>query len=490
MDIAPFRKICMSGMTRIPALVPRIAGVALLGLALACLTGLLGTDSAITWGLLALSGILAIGFAAVLGALKRLDGGLARLASDMEVMVTEDQVLELSPATDPRMDPLVSAMNDFVHTLASREERDQELLASNKILGRQQDSLLKLLDSLHKGLVVVDGVGRLIFANQLSSGFLAVSADAARGLRVDECLADTEVKGLIDRANGADSGPRSQSTELRRETGSNAGDWFVSRHSVCDKNNALAGQILWFDEITKIKASERSQVEFLDSLAHEFRTPLTSILAYTEMLMDGDAADPETSANFYNIIYEESHRLSQLIDNLLNISRLESGTTTLNPTPTRLKKLLESSLDLVRPQAEKKRVELAVDIPDRLPTLNIDKGLFSVAIVNILGNAVKYTPEGGRVTLSTTSREKEFLVEIHDTGVGIGEDDLEKIFEKFYRCPDAAGSETSGSGVGLATALRIVDVHGGEIRVASKPGEGSRFSIVLPRTLINTTMGD
>lgn len=204
--------------------------------------------------------------------------------------------------------------------------------------------------------------------------------------------------------------------------------------------------------------------------------------------MGGDTIEKQTQHDFFNVIYEETYRLSQLIDNLLNISMMDSGAARLEITPTRIKRLLEESAEVVQLQCQKKGVSLKVDLDDRLPTLDIDKSLFGMAVQNLLSNAAKYTPEGGKIRLSTSSQEEEFRIEFRDTGIGIAEDELDLVFEKFYR---ASSAETEhGSGIGLSTARAIVRLHGGDIEVVSKLGEGSTFSIVLPRSLINRSIGE
>ncbi len=243
-------------------------------------------------------------------------------------------------------------------------------------------------------------------------------------------------------------------------------------------------------DISHKKRIESFQGEFVDHIAHEFRTPLTSILAYIEMLIDGEATDQESKFMFYNIVYEEAHRLAQLIDNLLNLSRLESGMATINCSPTRLKRLLETNLEVIRPQCEKNNQKLVVELDERQPTLNVDKSLFSVAVMNLLGNAAKYTPPGGTITVWTSSNEEQFQINVKDTGVGIEEQELPKIFDKFYRCDTAQDETVTDSGVGLATAQKILHAHGCDISVSSKRGEGSMFSILVPRSLINTSVGD
>jgi two-component system phosphate regulon sensor histidine kinase PhoR len=168
---------------------------------------------------------------------------------------------------------------------------------------------------------------------------------------------------------------------------------------------------------------------------------------------------------------------------------IESGTDGVRFSAVDLRSLLDDCLDVIRSQFETKGVDLQANLPDRLPTIDIDRRLFSVAVLNILGNALNYTPEGGAVTVSTPCNEKELVISIQDTGIGIAEEHLPQIFEKFFRCPSPEVAELSGSGTGLTSAQEIVRLHDGEIRVRSIPGRGSQFMIVLPRSLITLSSG-
>lgn len=368
----------------------------------------------------------------------------------------------------------------------SCDDKAMQAMVSNRLLARELKRVFQLQDLMNEGVVAIDNEQRVLFANKMSSPFLHVAPQDAVGRPVRECLRHANVLDLLSEAHDdVSQGVRSIELPADLEAGHDHAAVFQCRGFGADET---VGQLLMFRDIGRIKRMEQVQSEFVDHVAHELRTPLTSIRAYIEMLIDGETQDTQTKYDFYNVIYEETYRLSQLIDNLLSCSMMESGAAKLTVTPTRIKRLLEECVDVVRSQCEKKKVALAVDLPDRLPTLNIDKRLFGVAVMNILGNAVKYTPEGRSVAITTASAADEFLINIRDTGVGIAEAELSRIFEKFYRC--SATEEMQGSGIGLATALQAIRLHGGDIRVSSKVGEGTQFSIVIPRTLINTAIGE
>lgn len=386
------------------------------------------------------------------------------------------------------LERLVDSLQRLLHRIESDQRESLELLTSNRLVARELGRTYALLNSLSIGSLLLDNTEKIQFANEATAPFLTVAPNQAHGQSVRGVLKDAEVLALLDPGGEAAATRWGRSTELPADPESGREDTAVSLSSVSDENEEPVGQILVFQPITQIKSMEKIQTEFVDSVAHELRTPLTSIRAYVELLIDGETTDKQMQHDFYNVIYEETYRLSQLIDNLLNISMMESGTAKLDVTPTRLKRLLEESLEVVRPQCEKKNIDLVADLDDRLPTLDIDKSLFNVAVMNILSNAVKYTPESGTVIVTTSSRGEEYHIQVRDSGIGIPEEDLPRVFEKFYRSDSAKAEQ--GSGIGLPTALQIVRLHGGDIHATSKVGEGSEFTIVLPRTLINTSIGE
>jgi signal transduction histidine kinase len=431
----------------------------------------------------------------VSGALMIISGALAlrgRRSFEGTVRAIDDHLCGTTAGPDPRlqgeMGQLVERIDGLVERESVQDQDELEALAGNRVLAREYARNLQLLDSLGEGMLAVDATDTILFANRAMTPFLTVPLEEARGQSATECLQHAEVVELLtaQAEEGGGGGTRSVEMEPNDETGT--GHIMVVQNFETGDNGDSVGQVLLFQNISRLKNMEALQADFVDSVAHEFRTPLTSIRAYVEMLIDDEAKDPQMKYDFYNTIYEETYRLSELIDNLLNISMAESGSAKLDISPTRLKRLLEEALDVVRPQCEEKNIKLIADLPDRLPTLDVDKKLFAVAVMNVLGNAVKYTPEAGAVTLTTTSHEDGFQIDIRDTGIGIPEDDLSKIFEKFYR--SETPEDVQGSGVGLATAQQLVRLHGGDIRVSSQVGEGSTFSIVLPRSTVNTSIGD
>jgi signal transduction histidine kinase len=248
-----------------------------------------------------------------------------------------------------------------------------------------------------------------------------------------------------------------------------------------DDEGTLISNMFSIKDITSQKAMENASQGFIAQVAHEFLTPLTTIGSYNEMLMDGEIQDREMQKEFYNTISEETSRLSRLIQNLLSIAKIEMGGITLNKGLIKTDWLIGDSISAVEGSALKKNISITKNMPDNFPTLVGDKELLKIAVINILGNAVKYSPENKSITLSLQEQDDMVVLTIADTGYGISEEDLPHIFEKFYRSKDAHITEQTGSGLGLPMTAEIVHLHGGEIDVQSESGEGTQFTIIIPK---------
>jgi signal transduction histidine kinase len=221
-------------------------------------------------------------------------------------------------------------------------------------------------------------------------------------------------------------------------------------------------------------------VDFLAEASHELLTPLTSIKSYAELLSTGDCDTEEMRKELYNTINTETDRLTDLVRNLLNVSKLETGHLDMQRALVKTDWLVDQCLPAVQAAAADKDITIEKRLPDVFPTIMGDKELLKVVLVNILGNAVKYTPEGGTVRLALFQQDHDVFVEVSDTGCGIASEDLPRVFEKFYRGSGSSVRDQVGSGLGLATALQIAKLHGGTIDVQSEPGKGSCFTVKVP----------
>ena len=224
------------------------------------------------------------------------------------------------------------------------------------------------------------------------------------------------------------------------------------------------------------------QSDLLSEVAHELRTPLTSIRGYSKMLLLAEGIDQEKKLEFTETIHREAVRLGQMINDFLDLARLESGRTYMAQEPVNMSEVINETLTILQPQATERQISIALQVPETLPTLIGDPVRLKQVMVNLVSNAVKYNREGGRVDIEVQIREDELNVAVKDTGRGIAEEDLPHIFEKFYRVDDSEQQEqqAKGTGLGLSIAKHIVEVHGGTISVQSVQGQGSAFAFALP----------
>jgi two-component system sensor histidine kinase GlrK len=232
---------------------------------------------------------------------------------------------------------------------------------------------------------------------------------------------------------------------------------------------------------SKLKEMDKMKSDFFSLMAHELRTPLASIKEGTNLLLKGIGEEfREKRKEVLTIIAEESNRLIDLVNSLLDLSKMEAGVITLNFETWDLKPLINKAVSGMEPLAMAKNVNIQVNIPQDLPCVRMDGERILQAVRNLIGNAVKFTPEGGHVTVSARPVEKGVNVSVADTGPGISKEDLNAIFDKFRQATITSYNKIKGTGLGLATVKHIINAHGGKVWVESEPGQGSIFIFLLP----------
>jgi len=235
-------------------------------------------------------------------------------------------------------------------------------------------------------------------------------------------------------------------------------------------------------DITRDREAARMKNDFVSHVSHELKTPLASISAYAEMLADGEAKDEQTLQQFCSVIQSQAQRLTRLIDDILNISRIESGLTKVKKENNSVALIIRDAAEMMTSYAQEKNITLNTQAPILYDQAYIDRDMISQVVINLLSNAVKYTPSGGSVTVRSEVNELEnrIVVTVTDTGVGIPAEALEHLFGKFYRV-EANNKYAKGTGLGLNLVKQIVEtVHGGKVFVTSTPGKGSTFGFELP----------
>ena len=249
--------------------------------------------------------------------------------------------------------------------------------------------------------------------------------------------------------------------------------------SFTDKENTVEGVILAIQDNTEEQKLDNMRKEFVANVSHELKTPLTSVKSYSETLLDGALEDPDTARSFLQVIYSESNRMDRLVKDLLLLSKHDSGIK-LNLQRISPLELTQSVMESMRMPASDKNQTLKLVEVEKSPDVSGDWDRLEQLLLNIIGNAIKYTPENGNVTVYVGRQGADACIKVVDTGIGIPEKDLGRIFERFYRVDKARSRSMGGTGLGLSIAKEIAESHGGEIKAASEPGKGTKITITLP----------
>jgi len=233
-------------------------------------------------------------------------------------------------------------------------------------------------------------------------------------------------------------------------------------------------------DIVELKRLEQIRKDFVANVSHELRTPLATIKSFAETLTSGAIEDKENRVEFVNVIENSADRMTALVDDLLQLSALESGKMPPNFEPLSLMRIAGEVTASLKPLAGKKEIVLRLEPFHDVPEVRADKNQLKQVFTNLLDNAVKFSGEKGTVRIWAEAKNRGVSVSIQDTGVGIPADDLPRIFERFYRVDKARSREAGGTGLGLAIVKHIIEIHGGSISVESRPGAGSTFRFTLP----------
>jgi two-component system phosphate regulon sensor histidine kinase PhoR len=405
----------------------------------------------------------------------------------------EDQLSRLSAAEDTRQVALRSlpgasaAHAGWNRLVAERESTSahagletRAMTALDAFRTRQAD---EILNTLPDGIALTDAEGRITSANHALSVLLGLGAAAPASLlgkSMEACL-QLAAQGSDRPLARPEMKSRLVVEELERPSADGNGILRVARHPLRGQSHQACGGHVWcLRDVTQQKLAEQTRNQFVNSATHELRTPLANIKAYAETLALSDMLDVERQKEFCNTINSEATRLARFIDDLLNISSMELGSMALARQESDIERLLLEVVEKVRAAAEQKQIRLHTSFPAKLPKLRVDKDKLAATLVNLLGNAIKYTPAGGAVAFRAVHKDGSLQIEVEDTGIGIAADELPKIYDKFFRSADPRVREETGTGLGLSLAQEVIRLHGGKLHVQSELNKGTRFTVTLP----------
>lgn len=351
-----------------------------------------------------------------------------------------------------------------------------------QLLDRQKQQIEAVLHGLWDAVIVVDQSDRILLANRAAGQLFGFESGKVMHQRLDQLLGP-EHHGIVEFIHQVRKGKNSPARmELRWPT--DGGHYFYDCIACCvrDQQGGPSGAVVVLHDLTRERQLASAKNDFVSYVSHELKTPLASIMAYAEMLIDGEARDQQAAKQFIRVILDQAARLNRLVEDILNISRIESGLIKVKKEPLSLALIAQEQLEMITAYAQEKGITLIGHRPIVYDQVMADRDLMSMVLANLLSNAVKYNSPGGTVTVTTEVDDAKSVVRVTvtDTGVGIPPDQQRGLFEKFYRAP-ANADRAGGTGLGLNLVKQIVEkLHAGRVFFHSQVGAGSTFGFELP----------
>ena len=414
--------------------------------------------------------------------------GVSKIASRLETRRDRIEVDLASLRISDSLDGATAGWNELValterlQASVQRTEANEELSCVLQRFGG--GALSEALNAIPDGLIYISDEVRFEYLNSAACRLLGWSASDAKKMTLTDAQANGLGLKLLELIRGAalPEGVFEARTEVLEAGDVQAQDlstyrvWLIPlqrarHHGEC---------VVVIRDVSQQIRADHAREEFIAQVTHELRTPLTNIRAYTETLSSGMFEDPKVITECYNVITKETRRLSRLVEDILSVSQLEVGSIELHVDGVDLKTLLSDGIRDVRGLADDKNIDVQLVLPAKLEPVRADRDKLAVVVNNLLGNAIKYTPPNGNVTVGCQVAADVVVLTFKDNGIGIDPAEHVKVFEKFQRGSNPEVQGESGTGIGLYTAREIVRRHGGDIEVLSEKGNGSTFMVRLP----------
>ncbi|MBN1261721.1 MAG: HAMP domain-containing protein [Anaerolineae bacterium] len=395
----------------------------------------------------------------------RTTGPVRHLTQAVQQMASGDLSTRTLPTTEDEVGQLARAFN---HMATELEEQI-------RALSTERCRLAAILEHMADGVIIIDEDGQIQMMNQAAAEILETAPETAMGKNFSTVARHHRLIELWLNCRRTQREGREAIETLQTAKRKSR----FLQVIITPQYGAIApGFIVILQDLTRIRRLETVRRDFISNISHELRTPLASLAALVETLQDGAIDDPPAAERFLNHIAREVAAMTQIVEELLELSRIESGRVPLYVKPTPVSDLVVRSVERLSPQAMRSGLSLAVDLPEALPLVLADKERVQRVVTNLVHNAIKFTSAGGSIAVTAYAETNRVVIMVKDTGVGISEEDLPRIFERFYKADRARSG--GGTGLGLAISKHIVQAHGGRIWVESEVGSGSTFFFSLP----------
>ncbi len=373
---------------------------------------------------------------------------------------------------------------DFSGVIHSQQRDEFGLLAqaftvmTDKIITmrRSEEWYTAVFSGIREAIIVTDASGDIILVNPAAAKMLHIDGAMFKSRSVRH-LSDSKLQELFARVHSTQIALRKEEMSLMTSKGLRIMQ--ISSMPLI-KENQFEGTVFVLNDITTLRNLEKIRRDFVSSVSHELRTPLTVITGYTETLLEGAIDDSKHATPFLNIILQASQQLTALVNDVLDLSKIESGYIEYQFTGVDINAVVKKSVELLKPSLDKKRIRLDINISGELPPVYADARYLDIVIRNLLDNAIKYVDDSnGRIRISAFRVDDDVRLEVEDNGIGISKPDLERIFERFYRVDKGRSRQLGGTGLGLSIVKHIILAHKGDVEVRSRVNHGSVFSVRL-----------
>ncbi len=422
--------------------------------------------------------------------LRRETQPLRKMNENLEQLLvgSTTQQIELHPSGE--LGDFMQRFNEFINSAQQRikllENEQNGLLTSSKLLSYQNSKIESILQTLPEAILIIDEVGCVTYVNDKIAALLGKSQQSILGKKAQQWCQDPKLTAYLSHLCGTSQqvGYNSDSIYLTPPNDPEKQLEVKTYPLFSPKDGShLLGTMVVIRDCTEERLARQNRGEFIAQMAHEIKTPLNVLAMYSESLLGEDGNSETFRIEALNVIHDEVERLSNLINNMLAISKFELDGITMHRQRVRIGELLQDTFKNISQSGRGKDLKFEIDLPREMKAINVDKDLLRIAITNLLTNAIKYNKPGGSVTLSAKELNNAIEINVSDTGVGISSDDQHKIFDKFYRSEDDRVRAQTGHGLGLSLVQQIIQTHHGKLSVVSEYDQGSTFTIRLEKDM-------
>jgi signal transduction histidine kinase len=416
--------------------------------------------------------------------IKREMAPLAALGDQLQKVAAGQTLPAIVPDTDADVRGLAHKLNRYLDQASARiRELEQESvasMASGRLLEYGSNKMQAVLQCLPDGLLVLDPAGEVTFATGKIEPLLGVPVTEVLSQPVEAWCRDPELRAMLARFRGTGLDTRSQMTIEFNPAGVPDKHLWATAQALLGHSMAY-GTLVVLRDATREHLARQAGNDFVAHVAHELKSPLNVIGMYGEMLADAGEDDPAVRVEAINVIQDEAERMNSLVNNLLNVSKLEMGSMRPERHRVKLDDLLRDAWQQARSRAEGKGIQLELQVARELAAVSVDKDLFRIALNNLLNNAIKYNQSGGTVVLAAEEGDTDVVISVRDSGIGMSPEDRARVTEKFFRVRETGAEQRGGHGLGLYLTNQIVELHHGRLTIDSELGHGSVFSIHLKK---------